>query len=127
MKTAAGGQDKHLTVITTHINADYDAISSVLAAQKIYPGSVVVLPGSNEKNLRNFFISSMAYLFNMKNSRDIDFAEVKRLVIVDTSQKNRIGGLSVLLEKPDLEVHIYDHHPAEKADIEANPAVYEPV
>jgi tRNA nucleotidyltransferase (CCA-adding enzyme) len=47
---------KKLTVITTHINADFDALASILAAQKLYPDSLVVFPGSQEKNLRNFFI-----------------------------------------------------------------------
>ena len=33
---------KDLTVITTHINADFDAMASMLAAQKLYPGYVAV-------------------------------------------------------------------------------------
>ncbi|RLC28416.1 MAG: hypothetical protein DRH32_09140, partial [Deltaproteobacteria bacterium] len=65
--------NQNLTVITTHINADFDALASMLAAHKLYPGSLVVFPGSQEKNLRNFFISSMVYLFNMANLKDIDF------------------------------------------------------
>jgi len=60
--------NKKITVITTHINADFDAVASMLAAQKLYPGSVVVFPGSHEKSLRNFFISSMVYLFNIMTS-----------------------------------------------------------
>ncbi len=116
---------KKLTVITTHVNSDFDAIASVLAAQKLYPGSVVVLPGSNEKNLRDFFISSMAYLFNMKNIRDIDFSKVKRLVIVDTKQKNRIGPLIELLNDKSLEIHIFDHHPVSDNDINADVLVNE--
>ena len=52
-------QDKNLTIITTHVNADFDALASMLAAQKLYAGSVIVFPGSHEKNLRNFFIKSI--------------------------------------------------------------------
>ena len=55
----------HEDVITTHINADFDGLASMLAAQKLYPDAVVIFLGSQEKNLRNFFINSMAYLFNM--------------------------------------------------------------
>lgn len=108
---------KKLTIITSHINADFDAIASMLAAQKLYPGSLVVFPGSQEKNLRNFFIDSMVYLFNMANIKDIDFSNVKRLVLVDTRQPNRIGKLSLLLKQPDLDIHIYDHHPSTPNDI----------
>jgi tRNA nucleotidyltransferase (CCA-adding enzyme) len=118
-------QENPLTVVTTHVNSDFDAIASVLAAQKLYPGSIVVLPGSNEKNLRDFFVSSMAYLFNMKNIQDIDLSKVKRLVIVDTKQKNRIGPLAGLLDDPSVEIHIFDHHPVSDNDISADRQVNE--
>jgi tRNA nucleotidyltransferase (CCA-adding enzyme) len=108
---------KKLTIITSHINADFDAIASMLAAQKLYPDSLVVFPGSQEKNLRNFFVDSMVYLFNMANIKDIDFSNVKRLVLVDTRLPNRIGSLSLLLEQQDLDIHIYDHHPSTPNDI----------
>ncbi len=65
-------QKNDLTVITTHINADFDALASMLAAQKLYPDSIAVFPGSQEKNLRNFFIKSMVYLFNLADVKDID-------------------------------------------------------
>ena len=111
---------QHLTVITTHINADFDAVASMLAAQKLYPNSVVVFPGSQEKNLRNFFVNSMAYLFNMADIKDIDFSDIRRLVLVDTRQPHRIGKLSQLLTVPGLEVHTYDHHPSKTNDVKAD-------
>ena len=48
-------KQQNLTVITTHINADFDAVASMLAAQKLYPNSVVVFPGSQEKKPEKFF------------------------------------------------------------------------
>ncbi len=109
-----------ITVITTHINADFDALASLLAAQKLYPDALIVFPGSQEKNLRNFFISSMAYLFNMREIGAVDLGRVKRLVLVDTRQAGRIGPLAALLDTPGLEIHVYDHHPAAEKDIRGN-------
>ncbi len=106
-----------LTLITSHVNADFDAMASMLAAQKLYPEARVVFPGSQEKNLRHFFISSMVYLFNMVEIRDLDLAAVRRLVLVDTCQANRLGPLARILDNPGLEVHIYDHHPPRADDI----------
>ena len=105
------------TVITTHLNADFDALASMLAAQKLYPGARVVFPGSQEKNLRNFFIQSMVYLFNIAEIKDIDFTKVRRLVLVDTRRKDRIGKLAQIFDNPGLEVHIYDHHSSQSDDI----------
>ena len=115
-----------LTVITTHINADFDALASLLAAQKLYPEARVVFPGAQEKNLRNFFISTMVYLLNMVEVQAIDLDQVQRLVIVDTRHIGRIGRLAELIGRPDLEIHIYDHHPATANDIRGGFEVCEP-
>nr|HID58678.1 CBS domain-containing protein [Desulfobacterales bacterium] len=105
------------TVITTHINADFDALASMLAAQKLYPDAVVVFPGSQEKNLRNFFLESTVYLFNLAKIRDVDLNSIDHLVLVDTRQKSRIGRIADIIDRPDLEIHIYDHHPPSPEDI----------
>ena len=108
------------TIITSHVNADFDAIGAMLAVQKLYPDAVIIFPGSQEKSLRDFFISSMSYLFNMADPSMIDFSETTTLVIVDTRQKNRLTGVSKLLEKNGLHIEIYDHHPPMTEDIRAN-------
>jgi tRNA nucleotidyltransferase (CCA-adding enzyme) len=113
-----------VTVITTHINADFDAMASMLAAQKLYPEALVVFPGSREKNLRNFFIQSMVYLFNLTQIKDIKMEDVKHLVLVDTRRIDRIGKLRMILQNPDITVDIYDHHSRKKDDIKGDIDVY---
>ncbi|MEE9566577.1 MAG: CBS domain-containing protein [Desulfobacteria bacterium] len=106
-----------LTVITTHVNADFDAFASMLAAQKLYPDALVVFPGSQEKNLRDFFVKSMVYLYNIVKIKDIDLSAVKRLILVDTRQASRIGKFASIVDRPGLEIHIYDHHPPMPDDL----------
>jgi tRNA nucleotidyltransferase (CCA-adding enzyme) len=107
-------------IITTHINADFDALSSMVAAKKLYPDATIVFPGSQEKNLRNFFIHSLSYLFSFARTKQIDFNAVKRLILVDTRQKDRIGRFSDIIDKEGLDIHIYDHHPPSNDDIKGN-------
>ncbi len=109
--------NKKLTVITTHVNADFDALASMLAAQKLYPDALVVFPGSQEKNLRDFFIQSMVYLFNLAEIKEIDFPSVNRLILVDTRRTDRIGKMAQVLKNPGLTIHTYDHHPFKEDDI----------
>jgi len=116
---SADHSDK-FTVITTHVNADFDAVASLLAAQKLYPEARVVFPGSQEKNLRNFFVSTMVYLLNMVEIKEIDFDRVQRLVMVDTRQPQRIGRLAGLLDRRGIEIHAYDHHPDKADDVKAD-------
>ncbi len=115
-----------LTLIATHINADFDAVASLLAAQKLYPEALVVFPGSQEKNIRNFFINSMGYLFNRGDLNDIDLSCVERLVLVDTRQAGRIGELASLLERDDVNIHVYDHHPYMDNDIKGDIDIHRP-
>ncbi len=110
----------HREIITTHINADFDALSSMVAAKKLYPDATIVFPGSQEKNLRNFFIHSLSYLFSFTRTRQIDFDAVERLILVDTRQRDRIGKFSEILDKKGLDIHIYDHHPASNNDIKGS-------
>ncbi|MFP4573614.1 MAG: CBS domain-containing protein [Desulfobacterales bacterium] len=119
MKNSASKTNR-LTIITSHTNADFDAVGSMLAAQKLYPGSLVVFPGFHEKSMKNFFVSTMAYLFNMADYRKIEPESIDRLVIVDTKQASRIGEVEKLLNRPGMEIHIYDHHPRLDDDIKAD-------
>ncbi len=116
-----------MEVITTHINADFDAMGSMIAARKLYPKAVLVFPGSQERTLREFFINSTVYIYGFKRLRDIDVEKVTRLVLVDTRQSSRIGKFVEILEKPGLEVHIYDHHPDSGEDIRGTYSVIRPV
>ena len=115
-KTVAAVKGK-LEVITTHINADFDAVASMIAAGKLYPKAIMVFPGSQEKNLRNFFIQSVIYLFNVAKVKEIKVEDIGRLILVDTRQPDRIGPLEKALQNKDLEIHIYDHHPEAPDDL----------
>ncbi len=106
-----------MEIITTHLNADFDAFASMVAAKKLYPDALVAFPGSQEKNLRDFFIDSTLYILSIERARDIDLEQIRRLIVVDTRQKSRIGRFSELASSSDVEIHLYDHHPDSEDDI----------
>ncbi|PKN09472.1 MAG: polya polymerase [Deltaproteobacteria bacterium HGW-Deltaproteobacteria-8] len=108
------------TVITAHANADFDALAAMIAASRLYPDAVLIFPGSQEKNLRNFYIQSTTYLFNFKHFKDIDPEAVELLVVVDTRQKSRLPHIAPLLDMPGIKIHVYDHHPDTDEDLQAD-------
>jgi tRNA nucleotidyltransferase (CCA-adding enzyme) len=89
----------------------------MLAAKKLYPQAALVFPGSQEKNLRDFFVQSTFYVFESERIRNIDLEKVKRLILVDTRQPGRIGKFAKLAQRPGVEVHIFDHHPPSPEDL----------
>jgi tRNA nucleotidyltransferase (CCA-adding enzyme) len=106
-----------MEVITTHTNADFDSLASMLAAKKVYPNAVLVFPGSQERSLRDFFIHSTLYALEVERMKNIDLNEVKRLILVDTRQASRIGKFAEIVGRPEVEIHIYDHHPPSPEDV----------
>ena len=106
-----------MEVIITHISADFDALASLLAAHKLYPEAKLVFPGSQEKSLRDFFVRSTFYILEADRAKDIALEKVTRLIMVDTRQRSRIGRFAEIVDKPGLEIHIYDHHPASADDV----------
>jgi tRNA nucleotidyltransferase (CCA-adding enzyme) len=122
-----GGERVHGEIITTHLNADFDALASMIAAQKLYPEAALVFPGSQEKNLRNFFLHSTSYLFNFAKLKHVDFDRIKRLILVDTRQKSRIGKFAELASRDGVEIHIYDHHHGSQEDLRGHVEVIKEV
>ncbi len=106
-----------MEVITTHTNADFDSLASMLAAKKLYPNAVLVFPGSQERSLRDFFIHSALYALEVERIKNVDLDKIGRLILVDTRQISRIGKFSEILSRPGLEIHIYDHHPPSAEDV----------
>lgn len=115
-----------MEVITTHTNADMDALASMVAAQKLYPGAVMVFPGPLLKNVEEFMALHKDTL-KVANIRDVSADLVERLILVDTKSPGRLDKLAILLEKPGIDVHIYDHHPRDESDVRGTVEVVEMV
>jgi tRNA nucleotidyltransferase (CCA-adding enzyme) len=103
-------------IITTHLNADFDCLASMMAAMKLYPGSSAVFPGSQEKNVRDFLAHGQIFL-PIVRLKNLDIAFVTEVVMVDASSRGRLGPLAELADRPDVRFTIYDHHPVAASDI----------
>ena len=109
-----------MKVITSHNNADFDSLSSMVAAKKLYPDALLVFPGSQEKTLREFLIHSTLYLFDIAKIKKIDYGTIDTLILVDTRQKTRIGDFSKIIDSKKAKIHIYDHHPNSRDDVKGD-------
>lgn len=105
-----------MEVITSHTNADFDVLASMIAAKKLYPRSVLVFPGSLEKKLRET-VENLPLPYKFEKVRDIDLDKVERLILVDVRHAARIGRFGGIIGRTGLDIHIYDHHPDAPGDI----------
>ncbi len=94
-------------VITTHMNADFDGLASMVAARKLHPGSVLVLPGGAQESVRNFLA---VHDLGITRLKDLDTSKVRRIILVDIQEPERLGPLEALCRNPGVCLLIYDHH-----------------
>ncbi|MHB8173725.1 MAG: CBS domain-containing protein, partial [Nitrospirota bacterium] len=106
-----------MDVITCHLNADFDAVASMMAAKKLYPDAHIVFPGAQERSIREFFLTSTLYALKFDRIKNIDLNKIDRIILVDTKSRERIGRFSEIIGRPGLQIHIYDHHPFTDEDI----------
>ncbi len=106
-----------MEIITTHINADFDGLASMVAAKKLYPKATLAFAGSTARPLRDFLSQDIRSLYGFKKIKHLDLTTVTRLIVVDTRQSNRLGCLQQCLDNQGLEIHLYDHHPDAPGDM----------
>ena len=116
-----------MEIITTHVNTDLDGLASMVAAQKLYPGAELIFPGKLSRNVEEFLALHKDTLKNVHTIKDIDINKVKRLIMVDTKSPGRVSKLKELFDRPQVEVHIYDHHPRAEGDVCGKVEVVEPL
>ncbi len=115
-----------MEVITTHLNADFDSMASMLTAKKLYPDAILSFSGSQEKNVRRFLDHS-DLVYDFQRQKNIDLSRITKLIVVDTRQPSRIGNFVKCLDNPGIEVHLYDHHPDSKGDLQGGMEDVRPV
>ncbi len=96
-------------VIVTHANMDFDALGAALAARRLYPQAAVVLQGGLNRNVREFANLHADELELVEASR-IALDAVTRVIVVDTSQENRLGDVAEVIARAGVEVVLFDHH-----------------
>jgi tRNA nucleotidyltransferase (CCA-adding enzyme) len=106
-----------MEILTTHINADFDGLAAMVAAQRLHPEARLFFPGSREESVRRMLESGLVEISELKR-KEVDPAALTRVILCDVRQRDRIGVVAEWLDaNPGIEVWAYDHHPSSEDDI----------
>jgi len=94
-----------MDVILTHEHTDFDALASLLAAAKLYPEAVPVLPRQMNRNLRDF-LALYGDEFPFAEARELRRQRIARALLVDTQSAVPLKGMG-----SHTHVQVIDHHP----------------
>ncbi len=106
-----------MDVILGHVNVDFDALASMVAAKKLYPEAVMVFAGAVNRNVREF-IALHGDVLEFMDPRSLDREAINRLIVVDNRIAERLGEFRDLPGKEGVEVFVYDHHPPSPQDMQ---------
>ncbi len=97
-----------MDLILTHSNTDFDALASLLAAARLFPEAIPVLPQRMNRNLRDFLALYGNALPFVQEEDLPQEEEARRIILVDTQQ---IPALPCPTGPEEPLVEIWDHHP----------------
>jgi len=118
------------TLVVAHENLDFDALASMVAAARLYPGAVIGLGRRLSAPVREFW-SLHKDRFPAEHIDHLDLRAVERLVVVDVRDEKRLAHVSPVLDRiragAPIEVVVFDHHPASGDDLASDVEHVEPV
>jgi tRNA nucleotidyltransferase (CCA-adding enzyme) len=103
-------------VVATHTNTDFDAFAATLAARRLYPGAIVCLAGSLNRNVREFYRLHADELDFVVEASRLELEAIRRLIVVETVHASRLGELEPVALAPKVDKVVFDHHGDEKPD-----------
>jgi len=97
-----------MKIATCHLNADFDALSSLVAAALLH-NAKLFFPGSSEKEVTQYYKEHIENNYELFDPKNYD-KPINTLILVDFSDKKRIH--KAIKEKlvADTKIIIYDHH-----------------
>ncbi len=96
-----------MELILTHSNTDFDALASLLAAARLFPGALPVLPQRLNRNVREFLALYQGPI-PFVAAEALPREPVSRIILVDIQQ---VPALPRPLGPFVPQVDIFDHHP----------------
>ena len=106
-----------MQIITAHMNADFDALASMVAAMRLYPQAIPAFPEAPDGEVGDYIARQLEYHIEFRRPKDIDLSQVDTLIIVDTRSSKRLGPFAECLKNPKIRLHLFDHHPDVAADL----------
>lgn len=115
-----------MQIVLSHVGTDFDGLASMVLAQKLYPDSRLVFPGRMSSGVEEFYHLHRRF-FPSASVKEALAAKIERIIVVDTRIASRLGAFRDLLHDPNIELHIYDHHPPTAEAVKGDQEWVEPV
>lgn len=114
-----------MQIVISHVNTDFDALASMIAAKKIHPDAQLVISDQLEYRVQRF-LNIYRDMFDFMPIAHIDWEQVTEMIIVDVASLSRIGKLPDDFNPATRKIIVYDHHPKSDKDVAYDEGIIEP-
>lgn len=115
-----------MQIIMSHINTDFDALASMLAAKKLYPDAQVVISDKQNVPVKQY-LTIYRDMLDLVQDNLVDWPNITELILVDEASLSRISDHADKLKSENLKITVYDHHPEKETDVKKDSGIIEPV
>ena len=115
-----------MQIIISHVNTDFDALASMIAAKKLYPDAQLVISDRQDGRVSRF-LNIYRDTFDFVRDIHVNWEEVKSIILVDVATLSRIGKLPEDFNEENIEFIVYDHHPHHPNNVVPHTGIIEPV
>ncbi|MCL1791570.1 MAG: CBS domain-containing protein [Peptococcaceae bacterium] len=100
-----------MRIILSHRYLDFDALASMIAAQKLFPDAVMVMDGEVSASVQDFMALAKEHLAFLP-WRDLDLNAVSEVILVDINDFRKTSlNAEAIRHLQKLPLQIFDHHP----------------
>lgn len=117
---------KKMQIIISHVNTDFDALASMIAAKKLYPDAQLIISDKQDDRVVRF-LNIYRDKFDFVRDVHVDWSKVTTIILVDVASIKRIGRIPDDFDVENVEFIVYDHHPEHPNDVQRHGGVVEQV
>ncbi|MEN9202864.1 MAG: CBS domain-containing protein [Thermostichus sp. DG_1_6_bins_120] len=98
-----------MDLILCHQSADFDTLGAAVGAARLFPGARIALTGGSLPGVQEF-LALHRDEFPLIELRSLDPQQVRRWILVDCHDPDRLGKVASWLSAPGAVIEIFDHH-----------------
>jgi len=107
-----------MDLVLCHTTADFDTLGAAVGLTRLHPGARIILTGGAHPAVQEF-LALYRDEYPLLERRCVTPEQIRSLGVVDTQKRDRLGVAAQWLDRPQLEVTVYDHHLDSDRDIAA--------
>src|SRR5690625_7785985 len=105
-----------MQLIISHMNTDFDALASMIAANKLYPEAQVVITDKQNVPVKQY-LTIYREMIDLKQDNLVDWSEVTEIILVDDATLSRVSDHIHKLTDDNVKITVKYHHSKKETEV----------